>query len=202
MARLVTDEEQHTPAALIRADIAFLISIRFALLCLLYSSLAIARLAPDDYHRFHLPLSCTIGESRIYSGGYASVNPLAIRSQKDVLTQNKRVLTLLHNTVVGDVFYIAVGATMVGSVVLTTQPGDRKRAKGDEARLLRVRRLDGAAAVPTGQRALRRRPALQHQQVHGDAHPHGRVHRPHRHHRHSQQRHTAWRPAVQRRWWA
>ena len=58
-------------------------------------SLAIARLAPDDYHRFHLPLSCTIGESRVYSGGYASVNPLAIRSQKDVLTQNKRVLTLL-----------------------------------------------------------------------------------------------------------
>ena len=94
-------------------------------------SLAIARLAPDDYHRFHLPLTCTIGESRIYSGGYASVNPLAIRSQKDVLTQNKRVLTLLHHTVVGDVLYIAVGATMVGSVVLTTHVGDRK-VKGDE----------------------------------------------------------------------
>ena len=95
------------------------------------ASLAICRLAPDDYHRFHLPLPCTIGESRIYSGGYASVNPLAIRSQKDVLTQNKRVLTLLHHSVVGDVLYIAVGATMVGSVILTTHVGDRK-AKGDE----------------------------------------------------------------------
>ena len=69
-----------------------------------------------------------MGQSRTYSGGYASVNPLAIRSQKDVLTQNKRVLTQLHRTVVGDVLYIAVGATMVGSVVLTAREG---RAQGE-----------------------------------------------------------------------
>ena len=94
-------------------------------------SLAIARLAPDDYHRFHLPLACTVGESRTYSGGYASVNPLAIRSQRDVLTQNKRVLTQLHHTVVGDVLYIAVGAAMVGSVIITAKEGERKD-KGDE----------------------------------------------------------------------
>ena len=94
-------------------------------------SLAIARLAPDDYHRFHLPLGCTVGRSRTYSGGYHSVNPLAIRSAKDVLTQNKRVLTALHQTVVDDVLYIAVGATMVGSVVITSSEGERKR-KGDE----------------------------------------------------------------------
>ena len=94
-------------------------------------SLVIARLAPDDYHRFHLPCAATVGQSRTYSGGYASVNPLAIRSQKDVLTQNKRVLTQLHRTVVGDVLYIAVGATMVGSVVLTAREGERKE-KGDE----------------------------------------------------------------------
>ena len=89
-------------------------------------SLAIARLAPDDYHRFHLPVTCTVGESRSYSGDYMSVNPLAIRSTKDVLTQNKRVLTRLLDSVVGEVLYVAVGATMVGSVIITSLEGERK----------------------------------------------------------------------------
>ncbi len=64
----------------------------------------------------------TVGKTYHYGGGLLSVNPLAVRSAStDVFTTNKRTLTVLHTPLFGDVLYICVGATMVGSIELTAQ---------------------------------------------------------------------------------
>lgn len=94
-------------------------------------AMVIARLAPQDYHRFHVPVDGVIGESRHYDGTYYTVNPTAICEKIDVYTENKRLLTIIHSDRFGDVLFVAIGATMVGSIMLTTKEGQRVK-KGDE----------------------------------------------------------------------
>jgi phosphatidylserine decarboxylase len=43
-------------------------------------ALGIFRLAPQDYHRFHVPVDGVLGEPRQIEGQYYTVNPMAIRS--------------------------------------------------------------------------------------------------------------------------
>jgi len=94
-------------------------------------SLVIARLAPQDYHRFHLPIDCEVGPSVKVDGALFTVNPIAIREHVDVYTENKRIITTLRSPIFGDVLFIAVGATMVGSILLTSHEG-QNASKGDE----------------------------------------------------------------------
>jgi len=94
-------------------------------------SLVIARLAPQDYHRFHFPIDCSVGGSSLYDGAYFTVNPIAIRENVDVYTENKRMKTILKTSEFGEVVYMAIGATMVGSIQLTSKEG-QKYKKGDE----------------------------------------------------------------------
>ncbi|KAF9141261.1 hypothetical protein BG015_001352 [Linnemannia schmuckeri] len=86
-------------------------------------SLAIFRLAPQDYHRYHIPVKGVLSEPRNISGEYYTVNPMAIRSQLDVYGENKRVVSTIQSREFGTVAYVAIGAMMVGSIVLTTQGG-------------------------------------------------------------------------------
>eukprot|EP01113_Clastostelium_recurvatum_P032709 TRINITY_DN4235_c0_g1_i1.p1 TRINITY_DN4235_c0_g1~~TRINITY_DN4235_c0_g1_i1.p1 ORF type:complete len:575 (+),score=184.18 TRINITY_DN4235_c0_g1_i1:53-1726(+) len=94
-------------------------------------SLVIARLAPQDYHRFHLPVDGQLASNAPYDGTYYTVNPIAIREQIDVYTENKRMRTTIHSPQFGEVLYMAVGATMVGSINITSQQGAQIK-KGDE----------------------------------------------------------------------
>jgi phosphatidylserine decarboxylase len=55
----------------------------------------------------------------------------AIRNTMDVYTENKRSVTIIHSDSFGDVLFVSIGATMVGSIVFTTRQGQRVR-KGDE----------------------------------------------------------------------
>jgi phosphatidylserine decarboxylase len=43
-------------------------------------ALGIFRLAPQDYHRFHIPVDGVLGEPKEVEGQYYTVNPMAIRS--------------------------------------------------------------------------------------------------------------------------
>jgi len=94
-------------------------------------SLVIARLAPQDYHRFHIPIDCTIGHTTHIDGALYTVNPVAIEHPVDVYTENVRNVTLLDSKEFGVVGYISVGATMVGSIRITSQEGQTV-SKGDE----------------------------------------------------------------------
>jgi len=94
-------------------------------------SMVIARLAPQDYHRFHCPVTGVLKALRPFEGAYYTVNPIAINETVDVYTENKRVRTVISSPEFGDVIYVAVGATMVGSIVFTSKEGDKLK-KGDE----------------------------------------------------------------------
>lgn len=94
-------------------------------------SMAMARLCPTDYHRFHFPCDCIPEPCRLINGALFSVNPRALEKNIHILTENKRVLTLLKTEHFGDVLYVEIGATYVGSIVQTYKPFVSYK-KGDE----------------------------------------------------------------------
>ncbi len=92
--------------------------------------LGIFRLAPQDYHRFHIPVDGVMGQPKTIAGEYYTVNPMAIRSALDVYGENVRVVVPIDSVQHGRVMVICVGAMMVGSTVITRNEGDHvKRAE-------------------------------------------------------------------------
>ena len=79
-------------------------------------ALVIARLAPQDYHRWHWPVAGKPGPRTPIAGDYNTVNPIAIRKNVDVYTENKRVVCPIDTQAFGKVVLVAVGASMVGSI--------------------------------------------------------------------------------------
>eukprot|EP00899_Mesostigma_viride_P007775 jgi/Mesvir1/1699/Mv21158-RA.3 len=94
-------------------------------------SLIVLRLAPQDYHRFHVPVDGVIGKTYHIPGSYYTVNPVAVNSPHDVFIKNKRAITLIDSPQFGNVAFVAIGATLVGSIVFTTKQGDVVK-RGDE----------------------------------------------------------------------
>lgn len=93
-------------------------------------SMGIFRLAPQDYHRFHVPVDGTLGTPKSIEGEYYTVNPMAIRSALDVYGENVRVLVPIDSVAHGRVMFVCIGAMMVGSTIITRKPGERvKRAE-------------------------------------------------------------------------
>ena len=88
-------------------------------------ALGIMRLAPQDYHRFHIPVDGIMGEPKLIEGEYYTVNPMAIRSALDVYGENVRYVVPIDSTNHGRVMVICVGAMMVGSTVITRKAGER-----------------------------------------------------------------------------
>jgi phosphatidylserine decarboxylase len=92
---------------------------------------AVVRLAPVDYHRFHFPCNCSqIAETMRIPGKYHSVNPIALKTVPDVFAENTRHITSLTSPYFGEFIYIEVGAFGVGSIVQTSRIG--KHQKMDE----------------------------------------------------------------------
>lgn len=93
-------------------------------------SLGIFRLAPQDYHRFHVPVDGILRKPKLIEGEYYTVNPMAIRSALDVYGENVRVICPIDTEHHGRVMVVCVGAMMVGSTVITRNEGDDvKRAE-------------------------------------------------------------------------
>lgn len=86
-------------------------------------ALVISRLCPVDYHRFHFSVAGVPSAPRLVNGPLYSVNPIALRRRIGILAENKRVLTRLVSESVGEALILEVGATNVGSIVQTAQPG-------------------------------------------------------------------------------
>ncbi|KAH6683472.1 phosphatidylserine decarboxylase-like protein [Halenospora varia] len=93
-------------------------------------ALGIFRLAPQDYHRFHIPVDGVMDTPKQIDGEYYTVNPMAIRSALDVYGENIRVVVPIDSVAHGRVMVICVGAMMVGSTIITRKAGDNvKRAE-------------------------------------------------------------------------
>ncbi|KAL0573319.1 phosphatidylserine decarboxylase [Marasmius crinis-equi] len=94
-------------------------------------ALAIFRLAPQDYHRFHTPVDGTIGKMVDIDGEYYTVNPQAIRTALDVYGENKRKIVPIDSPQFGRVMMVCIGAMMVGSIKTTVEEGQFIK-RGDE----------------------------------------------------------------------
>lgn len=88
-------------------------------------ALGVFRLAPQDYHRFHIPVDGIMGKPKTIEGEYYTVNPMAIRSALDVYGENVRVIVPIDSVEHGRVMVICVGAMMVGSTVITRKEGEQ-----------------------------------------------------------------------------
>jgi len=89
------------------------------------ASIAVFRLAPADYHRFHSPADVIVGDQTDIPGQYYTVNPQAVNEPNfDVFTANRRsVLLLQHQQTNLPIAFVAIGALLVGSIVFTVKPG-------------------------------------------------------------------------------
>ncbi|KAL8770651.1 MAG: hypothetical protein Q9209_003719 [Squamulea sp. 1 TL-2023] len=88
-------------------------------------ALGIFRLAPQDYHRFHIPVDGILGKPKLIEGEYYTVNPMAIRSALDVYGENVRYIVPIDSVAHGRVIVVCVGAMMVGSTVITRKEGEK-----------------------------------------------------------------------------
>ncbi|PYH42900.1 putative phosphatidylserine decarboxylase [Aspergillus saccharolyticus JOP 1030-1] len=98
------------------------------------SPVASFRLSPQDYHRFHSPVTGTVRLFRSMPGDYYEVDPIALRSGVDILTRNARDYVVVESEEFGAVLFVAIGAAQVGTVQFHErfqQPGARVQ-KGDE----------------------------------------------------------------------
>lgn len=86
-------------------------------------ALAIVRLCPADYHRYHFPCAGRITEYREIAGTLHSVNPIALGSGPDIFGQNKRCYTLIDTEHAGTIGFVEIGAFGVGSIVNTRRSG-------------------------------------------------------------------------------
>jgi phosphatidylserine decarboxylase len=93
--------------------------------------LIILRLAPIDYHRFHFIDYGKCTTSKRIKGDYYSVNPMALKKIRNLFCKNERQWSIFHSKNFGDILYVEVGATCVGSIVQTYKP-NKYVSKGDE----------------------------------------------------------------------
>jgi phosphatidylserine decarboxylase len=94
-------------------------------------ALLCSRLCPVDYHRFHFPVDGLAHAPRLVPGALFSVSPVALASRLSYLWENKRMITRIESPDCGDVFMVEIGATCVGSIGQSFQPG-REVRRGDE----------------------------------------------------------------------
>lgn len=112
-------------------------------------AVCIARLAPQDYHRWHMPVTGVLGPRYRISGALYTVNPVAVRQKLDVYTENEREVRrrmhyclmiclcyrlcawgqvcVINDTAFGKVVLVAIGATVVGSINVLGNEGDAIR---------------------------------------------------------------------------
>ena len=82
---------------------------------------AVLYLSPHDYHRYHLSMGGKLVAARRDGARLYPVNRLSVNNIDNLFVRNERV-TLKFNSHGRDWYYIAVGATFVGSI--TTVAGD------------------------------------------------------------------------------
>lgn len=91
----------------------------------------ILRLCPTDYHRFHFIDDGICEETTPIKGYYYSVNPIALQRIEKLFCENKREWSIFHSEHMGDLLYVEVGATCVGSILQTYTPY-QKVSRGEE----------------------------------------------------------------------
>ena len=77
---------------------------------------AVVRLCPADYHRYHFPCAGTVVDQVQVKGQYHSVNPVALNAKQQIFCLNKRSYTLIDTVQFGRVAFMEVGAFGVAGI--------------------------------------------------------------------------------------
>lgn len=117
----------------------------------------IFRLQPSDYHRVHLPCRAKVVRVTRIAGSYLTVNPLLVRSGRDVLTRNARCVIDMWSPDIGPFVTVMVGATIVGDIHVIA-PANRLLPKGAEFGYYSLGGSTNVMLLPAERVALR--PAL------------------------------------------
>jgi len=88
------------------------------------------RLSPQDYHRYHSPVSGRVSWFKQISGDYYQVDPVCLGSDVDILTRNARCCVVIDTEEFGKVLFVAIGATEVGTVEIN----ENMRKEGTEVK--------------------------------------------------------------------
>ncbi|MHA1649431.1 MAG: phosphatidylserine decarboxylase [Candidatus Helarchaeota archaeon] len=89
-------------------------------------AMVIIRLQPKDVHRMYAPLSGVVGVFQWAGTRLHTVkSTIVARPDVDVFTENIRVIIPFHDTPVGSFLLIAIGAPLIGSIVLHPKPGEK-----------------------------------------------------------------------------
>lgn len=94
-------------------------------------TLCLVRMAPHDYHRFHLPVAGTLTQYHTIGGKYESVNPNAYRRCLPLIS-NQRTVCEVTTPDNKRLLMVAVGALSVGSIVMTYNKNTNFLIKGSE----------------------------------------------------------------------
>ncbi|TGE38940.1 phosphatidylserine decarboxylase [Desulfosporosinus fructosivorans] len=94
-------------------------------------SCLIFRLCPSDYHRIHFVDHGTCSPTTKIKGFYYSVNPTSLSRINKIFCSNKREWSILSSENFGEILYVEVGATFVGSII-QTYPINEIVKRGDE----------------------------------------------------------------------
>ncbi|KAI9030675.1 phosphatidylserine decarboxylase-domain-containing protein [Phycomyces nitens] len=96
-------------------------------------SMAIFRLAPQDYHRWHAPADGEIESIQTIEGTYYTVNPCVVKEDVNVFTENHRQVLKFKHPEGFNYAVVPIGALLVGSIVLSENTAVGKSLKkGDE----------------------------------------------------------------------
>ncbi|CAO3667224.1 unnamed protein product [Rhizopus stolonifer] len=95
-------------------------------------SLGVFRLAPQDYHRFHIPTKGTVESFNSIQGTYYTVNPCVVNENLDVFTDNHRCVVTVKSPRGFRYAVVCVGALLVGSIVYTDAEEGKQLEKGQE----------------------------------------------------------------------
>jgi phosphatidylserine decarboxylase len=93
-------------------------------------SIAVVRLCPADYHRYHFPCAATIADVVDVRGRFDSVNPVALMARPKIFCRNKRRWTLMISPVFGEIIFMEVGAFGVAGIHDTYSSSDARNAGG------------------------------------------------------------------------
>jgi phosphatidylserine decarboxylase len=96
-----------------------------------HGTMVLSRLCPVDYHRYHFPVAGIPKAPVHITGPLFSVNPIALRQNIKIFTQNKRAFCEIDSDHFGRVLMFEIGATCVGSFEYTYLPGQHV-ARGAE----------------------------------------------------------------------
>lgn len=87
-------------------------------------------LSPRDYHRYHAPCDMEVYEVRYFGGELLAVNLPSLRKNNNVFVRNERVVVVAKTPQDKWVYFVAVGALNVGSMVMHFEERVKTNAKG------------------------------------------------------------------------